>query len=320
MLLTSLPKCLRTVLKGLGVAWERTPVDTAKEKPGGISESDESAADDAVHDLRTVKGLTVERAVVPVRFSLSHSHTQQRSTLNIFLQLPQRRHSFGSPEYRRPHNHTIEEAYGALAADVRLPLSPPRHRARSRIQHAFAQNLTHPDTFRDQLSTHLRDLDILLFNCALGGAIPAIWVASGAGRWARTVHITSCNRADKGSLTIELEEKLLSQPPAFVWGTLVHEMLHAYAMGWTLARETCACGEVLDHGPLFQAAAVGAVHVLGLEGLGVPDVVDLTMVLCHSDGDEAEICERKGGESALDEEVEGWLVMFWGLFRSRRSS
>ena len=92
------------------------------------------------------------------------------------------------------------------------------------------------------------------------------------------------------------------------WGTVVHELLHAYTcLVSGEVHELCECGFRVRHGLGFARASEAMVKVLGMEGFGMESIESFGG-RCHSVGDERWLEE---GEGVLTEEMEVSLVEFW---------
>lgn len=112
-------------------------------------------------------------------------------------------------------------------------------------------------------------------------------------------------------IEVRISEELVAlcaAEPDIAWGTVVHELLHAYACVMSgEVRELCACGFRVKHGAGFARASEGIVQVLGMEGFGVESIESFGG-WCHSVGDEVRLRER---ERVLTEEMESLVVGFW---------
>lgn len=217
-----------------------------------------------------------------------------------------------------PMNIPVDEAFASLIHSMETAPSIQQRQSRARIQQAFRAST--PETIEILMVGALGDLCTLLFagNGALSDKIPVIWTPMPVGKLGFTSRREEFMPGEGGTLTIFMSTLLIphaARDPALVWGTLVHELLHCHALIMSFGEEICRCGAEVGHGPGFYAAAVAAVRVLGIGEMGVGDVVDFEMGLCHADDDEMLL--RRGDAleeakmlcdlpQALQNEVVGW--------------
>lgn len=216
-----------------------------------------------------------------------------------------------------PMNTRADEAFASLVRSMEREPGVPQQQSRGRIQQAF--RATTPETIQSMIDGTLGDFDTLLFDGRLSTKIPVMWRPMPEGK------LGSASRTEGGvagtgaRLTVFLSTLLVplaAHDPALVWGTLIHELLHCYALILSLRKEICRCGEWVDHGPGFYAAAMGAVKVLGIKELAVQDLVDFERGLCHADHDEMLIVQRammreEDGRCELPEMVQSELMSWW---------
>lgn len=154
-----------------------------------------------------------------------------------------------------------------------------------------------------------------MFDGELGTKIPVTFRPLGPLLWGRTISGPGSVAGKKSRIAVEISESLVGYAevaPQYIWGTLIHELLHAYALVMARRNGMCRCGYRVAHGPGFLAAAVAAVKVLEIEAIGMDSLVGSQEEgLCHSDHDEIVLQavlrrrEEEDGECTLDEEDEG---------------
>lgn len=209
------------------------------------------------------------------------------------------------------------EAFAILVRGMEGELTVDQHQARQRIQRSY--DLSSPVNIQRLFEERLQDLDVLLFGGALGGKVPVVWKAFPPHLWGETTGGRPGEAGQKSAICIELAECLLlfaATRPDWVLGTLIHELLHVYALVMSPKHEMCRCGHRVAHGPGFAAAAKAAVKVLEVKGLALESVGNWEMGYCHSDHDEVvlqaiERMREESGECTLSEELRGTVLSWW---------
>lgn len=100
--------------------------------------------------------------------------------------------------------------------------------ARSRIHSLY--RFSQPATIQRICKEALPAFDILLFGGELGSRIPVVWRDLGRDLWGQTL---GGRPRHPGPIRVVLAETLVpltALRPDMVWGTLVHELLHVYAL------------------------------------------------------------------------------------------
>jgi hypothetical protein len=146
------------------------------------------------------------------------------------------------------------DVHVALADHLARPLSSKQRDAHRRLLQTYM--MPYPETMEDITGPIFEDLDVLLFGASLWRKVKVRWVDN-IGR-ADTVAETSNSiilEALGKAITITLDRGKLAYTPwrfgnparRLLWGTLVHEMLHAYldcktSWKWWKRLEKCGCG------------------------------------------------------------------------------
>ena len=149
-----------------------------------------------------------------------------------------------------------------------------QQQARERIQAAF--RLSRSDNIRTLVLERLADIDALVFDGELGTKIPVTFRPLGPLLWGQTMSGPGSVAGKKSRIAVEISESLVGYAevaPQYIWGTLIHELLHAYALVMARRNGMCRCGYRVAHGPGFLAAAVAAVKVLEIEAIGMKSLV-----------------------------------------------
>ncbi|KAK4547316.1 hypothetical protein LTR36_000971 [Oleoguttula mirabilis] len=127
------------------------------------------------------------------------------------------------------HCHIHATAYEDLYISLSRPLDRQQQQARARLHRAW--NLPSWQTTPDLYIKIFNDLDLLLFAGQLYKRVCISWkdldnIEASALTWARMPFGWWHRR-----IRIHLGRSLyLESPKAVVWGTVIHEMLHAYIM------------------------------------------------------------------------------------------
>lgn len=142
--------------------------------------------------------------------------------------------------------------------------------ARARLETAFAQ--ADAGINPDLVFEIFNDLDKVLFGSTLRSRVLVEWKDRShfSKKQVAKVYVKKGCRIRPH---IILSTRLFSYPKAFVWGTLVHEMLHAYSAIMTRLEDTSSNSEVNRktreeaHGPMFREACELLASKLKLPGL-----------------------------------------------------
>jgi hypothetical protein len=167
---------------------------------------------------------------------------------------------------------SAQQAHTDLVANLSPPMNGKQTAALFRLRMAFSTTKQHlsPECFAPVIT----DLDNVLFNGCLGDRILVDWVEMPATsrRMLRGVSLP-CGVSRISKVKIRLNTAMLeASTKEEIWGTVVHEMVHAYLAlmsGWR--------GIMMKHrGSPFEEccrAAVGRLALERLEGLEVHHVV-----------------------------------------------
>ena len=190
---------------------------------------------------------------------------------------------------------SVEQAHRILHVKLNTSLDEEQGKAKQRLLHAYKKSDWRSD--RMLLLRHFDGLDVLLFNGTLRDRVCVQWVKHGVLS-PKTVAST-CIASGNMKIRIRLDQKLawfsLGQRRDFVWGTLVHEMLHAYLFlrtGTTASTpqnhyEVCHCACRVSHGPLWRATVLTLAARLQLPGL-VASSIEHNLHDCHRWNNELE--------------------------------
>jgi hypothetical protein len=164
---------------------------------------------------------------------------------------------------------SAQQAHTDLVANLSQPMNGKQTAALFRLRMAFSTTKQHlgPEFF----APVIKDLDTVLFNGCLGDRISVDWVDMPATsrRILRGVSLP-CGIRRISKVKIRLNTATLeTSTKEEIWGTVVHEMIHAYLAlmsGWR--------GMLMRHrGSPFEECCKAAVGRLALEGLEVHHVV-----------------------------------------------
>lgn len=137
----------------------------------------------------------------------------------------------------------------------------------------------------------------------------------GSGLLGETGGHRPATTAEDFNISITLSESLIpltAKKPDLAWGTLLHEMLHAYEIVLSGQEEECLCGNKVYYGPAFLAAVTAAVKVLEIESITVESVAEYEEGCCHSKHDEYLLWKRREKEACvLADEVRDWVLGWW---------
>ena len=182
------------------------------------------------------------------------------------------------------------------------PLGVTQHEARVRLLSIFLARS--PTVGPEALLTASNDPDILLFDGVLRHRVHVHWVHKEDGYWvgmcrsARNItNVSARVRVDIN--TAHASHAGRSDEYLYAWGTLIHEMLHAYLEIVTggRVRETCICTTKVLHGPMYGTATKALTQRLASPGLWARHIRNCHG-LCHrlerSSGILVESCNEQG--------------------------
>lgn len=163
------------------------------------------------------------------------------------------------------------QAHEDLTSHLQQPLTAAQSSAMSRLQSAFTPPL---DQLTPSLLTQaIPDLDTVLFNSTLTPHIKIEWANLTVKPTRILRGITLIHDIDWRGITkvrIRLNKAMLRvDSKEEIWGTIVHEMLHA----WLDTR--CGWGGLAkpQHGSAFERSCAALVERLGLQGVRAEHVI-----------------------------------------------
>jgi len=166
---------------------------------------------------------------------------------------------------------SAKQAHRNLIANLSQPANGKQTAALFRLRMAFA---TMKDDLRPEFfAPVVRDLDMVLFDGRLSNRILIDWteMPSTSPRMVRGVSSPHrISRSGIAKVRIRLNKAAFaSDSKEEVWGTIVHEILHAYldlASNWSILT-------VRHHGPQFEESCKALVERLALDGFELRHVV-----------------------------------------------
>ncbi|KAM0722698.1 hypothetical protein Q7P37_002139 [Cladosporium fusiforme] len=185
--------------------------------------------------------------------------------------LPLPSQTIGIPKKEQLSRVSAAKAHENLIAALEQPLNAEQTSAMQRLRSAFAiprVQLT-PDLF----TLAMADLDLVLFNNALHDYIKIEWadMTVTPSRMLRGISLPyDVSWSGITKVRIRLNKAMLHlDPKQEIWGTVIHEMLHAYL--------DLKCGwgglTVPHHGLSFEISCEALVGRLGFEGFAANHVV-----------------------------------------------
>jgi len=165
-----------------------------------------------------------------------------------------------------PKRVSLEEARAQLARSLSMLMTDTQVQAWTRLQCEVA--VEQPNIHRDQLINSFADLDTVLFNDTLAGRVKVIWkdmIILEDRMIGAQCHPAAISRHGVTKCKIWLNHIILNMDDgADVWGTLIHEMLHAY-----LDLHTGLFGMFRSHhGDAFRQSCAKIAERLNLPGVG----------------------------------------------------
>ena len=171
------------------------------------------------------------------------------------------------PSHRR--KSSPQQAQRDLTADLSHPMNGKQTAALFRLRMAFST--TKEDLSPEFFAPVIKDLDTILFNGCLGDRTLVDWVDMPSTS-RRTLRGVSLPRGVSRIFRVDIRlnrAMFAADSKEDIWGTVVHEVVHAYLMlacGWR--------GAMMRHrGSPFEECCRAAVERLALEGLEVRHVV-----------------------------------------------
>lgn len=160
---------------------------------------------------------------------------------------------------------SLPQAYAQLAEMLNMPMTDAQALAWTRLQ--LAMSVPQPHINRDQLIDSFADLDTVLFNGTLTGRVKVMWkrLLNFSGLMLRgQCHPAAITWRGVTKCEIWLKLDLLDmEDGADVWGTLIHEILHAYLDLHTRLSSTFRS----HHGDVFRQTCTYIEDQLGFPGL-----------------------------------------------------
>jgi len=189
----------------------------------------------------------------------------------------------------------VEEAYKVLESKLTHGMTPTQFHAQERMLALYSRSRWKRS--RIDLLKAFNDLDILLFHGVLRNRVHLQWIRHGKSQegliaWTAPPH-SDINPSHRIRIDMTVEGAWYGYSAEWgrpdVWGTLIHEMLHAYLLIMSGRRcETCLCSAKTNRGPHFCAAKKTISNALAFGDLG-PESIHVTKALCHWDGSSEEL-------------------------------
>ncbi|KAK5112816.1 hypothetical protein LTR85_011150 [Meristemomyces frigidus] len=174
--------------------------------------------------------------------------------------LPSGRYDYPRPDQLLSKN----EAYGRLRAFLSGPENDSERHAHNNLERAWSvpANSVTPDLYIKIFN----DLDELLFDGQLCNRVLVTWEDLHGDLLGNTSSRSNGNCCPADRIHIQLDRNMFyEESKAKVWGTLVHEMLHAYMFVMT--------DDASAHPREFGNACRALGRALGLQGLRGDDVI-----------------------------------------------
>ncbi|KAK6395349.1 hypothetical protein LTR65_000819 [Meristemomyces frigidus] len=182
---------------------------------------------------------------------------EQLSILQDRRYLPSGRHDYPRPNELVSSN----EAYQSLRDFLSNSATDSEDRAHDRLENAWNMNHATPDLFIKIFN----DLNELLFDNQLYNRVFLTWEDLPDELLGRTGSRSDCTCCPADRIQIQLDRAMFyEESKSKIWGTLVHEMLHAYMFVVTDHESA--------HGRDFERACRALGAALGFRGLRGDDI------------------------------------------------
>ncbi|KAK5123085.1 hypothetical protein LTR85_003281 [Meristemomyces frigidus] len=192
----------------------------------------------------------------------------------------------------------LSAAHRELLKTLNRPLTPAQVQPRYRIWRAFST--CGPTTSQHTLLEAFNDIDVLLFGGILRHRVHVQWTPQlGHETWLGTCSPPHSAGNDSPRIMIELVQdhtwyESRTNRRAYEWGTLIHEMLHAYLWVTTGGADdkVCTCKARVVHGPRWTAAIRALARKLDIGEIHAKHLGDAD-VDCHRWGSWAEFVRNR---------------------------